>query len=77
MSREGPEVTLRATCSGCSHEVTEYYVCQSDTGFNDYCSHPDIISQSLLLSKRRMPGYLTPEWCPILDVAINAAKASL
>jgi len=63
-NREGPRVRFAANCQGCVHCRSEYYVCQSDTGYSVSCAHPDT-PKSIGL------GWKTPEWCSLLGAAID------
>lgn len=65
----GPKLRLVATCGGCDHEVAVRYDCQSDWGYNYYCTHAEI-------GRRRKDCSETPEWCPELIAAKAAFLAA-
>lgn len=59
--REGPSVTIEASCFGCRYEKSEHYQAQSDSGCVVYCTHS---------SKPARIGdttWDTPEWCPFIE----------
>lgn len=66
MKRQGPKLFLQVRCDGCIYEKSEYYACQSDTGFDYTCHHPDI-------KGKHLPS-LTPDWCPLKEQAIRVFK---
>lgn len=64
--REGPMVWIKATCSGCTHEHSESYRFQGDHGQDVSCTHPS--------NPGRQIGdttWDTPEWCPLLPIAVE------
>lgn len=63
----GPDVTLRIVCTGCKFLFSEYYACQSDSGFKYECMSGDNV---------RLIGYSpqTPTWCPY---RVSAVKSRL
>ena len=76
--RDGPKVTLTATCSGCKHCTTEDYYYEDgnsvDDGCKVYCTHPETRDQSgqhhekLRIADTRWD---TPPWCPLLKGAVT------
>jgi hypothetical protein len=56
--REGPEVTIKRSCSGCTHVRTKDYAVQGDSGFTVSCA----------LAERWIGDttWATPAWCPVL-----------
>jgi hypothetical protein len=67
---EGPRITIKASCYSCKFERSESYRVQSDSGHNVYCDHPDTTTNRVNDSR-----WETPDWCPLLTAALNAAKA--
>lgn len=59
--REGPKVTISYSCSGCSHERSERYVRQGDSGY--------IVSCALTTIRVGDTNWETPDWCPLLTRA--------
>ena len=61
--REGPLVSIKASCSGCVHERSKGYAVQGDSGFDVSCA----------LEKKRIGDttWETPEWCPLLPAAVE------
>lgn len=60
MKRRGPlvTVTVHKTCRGCEFLSSEKYVCQSDWGYDYYCSAD---------GKQTIGEQLTtPSWCPFV-----------
>ena len=69
--REGPRISIVASCGGCVHERTKKYRVQGDSGTDVTCAHPD--------HPGRIVGdttWTTPAWCPYLAGAIAAIKAA-
>lgn len=64
--REGPKVLINTSCTGCKHEHSEKYVCQGDSGWDNYCQHPDI-GHGYIGDN----GSSTPNWCPFKSNAIS------
>lgn len=65
--REGPRITIKASCLNCVHESSESYRVQGDSGHDVYCN---------VGSERRHIGdttWNTPKWCPFLAQAIAAS----
>ena len=71
MSREGPNIIITADCYGCKYCRSESYCVQSDSGHDVYCDHPEIDGKTVGDTNWR-----TPDWCPLLDAAMTAAKAA-
>lgn len=69
--REGPNIIIKADCYGCLHCRSEYYAVQGDSGHDVYCDHPEAPEKHVGDTSWR-----TPEWCPLLDAAMRAAKAA-
>lgn len=67
--KPGPTVKITAECNGCSHLISEKYVCQSDWGFDYYCG---LVGRKDIGDSGR-----TPAWCPLLketrDRVLHAA----
>lgn len=67
VGREGPSISITASCSGCRYEHCESYRVQGDSGHDVSCTHPE------------GKGYVgdttwrTPAWCPLLAAALRAA----
>lgn len=74
--REGPRVTLKASCFDCVHERSEHYAVQGDSGCDVYCAHPDVVATSRVQSRGRIGDttWDTPDWCPLLRAAIDKAR---
>lgn len=67
MSRRvnSPRITVRLSCFECNHEDSTSYRCQSDSGHNVFCNHPDVVKDG----KPKRIGdttWDTPMWCPFL-----------
>lgn len=61
--REGPLLTIVASCSGCAHERAVYYAVQGDSGYNVSCVHPN--GQGRIGDTT----WATPAWCPLMPSA--------
>jgi len=70
--REGPQVRIDASCSGCTHERNESYAVQGDSGFNVSCAHPNNPNRHIGDTTWR-----TPEWCPLLPISIEQLVRNL
>lgn len=59
MKTNGPTVTVKMSCLNCTHEHSESYRVQGDSGHDVYCNHGD--------AKRRIGDttWDTPAWCPL------------
>ncbi len=68
---EGPRIHLNVTCHGCSHELAVRYQCQSDWGYDYYCTHPTRADRSRYANSIEY-GHETPGWCPLRETAIAA-----
>jgi hypothetical protein len=59
---------------GCAHEVSEHYQCQSDWGYDHFCTHPSI-------TRKPVSVMSTPEWCPLMppdkDTEIATLRATM
>jgi hypothetical protein len=80
--RNGPELTVNATCFGCAHVRTERYACQGDSGCDVYCAQQEAIGAAPTLAKNglRVVGdtrWDTPPWCPLFPAARAALVADL
>jgi len=64
--REGPIVSIVASCSGCIHERSESYAVQGDSGYTVRCNHPGNPGKCV-----GDTAWKTPDWCPLLPVAIE------
>lgn len=68
--RQGPKLTVTASCQGCAHERSEYYCVEDgndcDSGFHVTCAHP--------AGRDRVGDFTwnTPEWCPLMTAARGA-----
>ena len=67
--REGPRLTIDASCYGCVHVRSECYRVQGDSGCNVSCTHPDGKGSVGETTWR------TPKWCPLLQRAMAALLA--
>lgn len=58
----GPKVSLslNKTCFSCKYERSESYRCQSDSGHDVYCDHPEVNGKRIGDS-----SWNTPDWCPV------------
>jgi hypothetical protein len=67
MSRNGPKITIHASCFGCVHVISERFQVQGDSGRDVYCSYGG--------EKRYVASYSddTPEWCPLMAEALKEA----
>lgn len=69
--KNGPTLTITASCFDCEHKRSERYACQGDSGTEVSCAHP------------QGKGYIgdttwnTPSWCPMLPEARSALLASV
>lgn len=72
MKKSGPTLTVKASCFNCSHEYSESYAVQSDSGCRVFCEHPTVLSESALGSRKRIGDttWDTPSWCPLLGEAM-------
>ena len=64
--REGPDVYIEARCTGCIYERSVSYRVQGDSGHDVSCAHPSEPGRSIGDTTWR-----TPDWCPLLPVAIE------
>lgn len=72
MRREGPRITVSASCFNCTHEKSESYKAQGDSGHNVSCTHPSAPEQGYVGDST----WTTPKWCPLLAAALQAAAAA-
>ncbi len=66
----GPKITVKKSCFDCDVCVSEKYRCQSDSGYDLYCAHPEF-------KERKRFGdsdWSTPEWCPELNAKSNFCR---
>lgn len=77
--RNGPRLTVKASCLGCEHEQSDSYAVQGDSGFQVFCGSLDVIDQSAIGSRRHIGDttWDTPTWCPLLAQAIADYKGTL
>lgn len=64
-AREGPKLTIEASCNGCSYVREKSYRVQGDSGFDVKCVHP----QARQLGHVGDSTWRTPDWCPLLEAA--------
>jgi hypothetical protein len=58
--RVGPHLALSASCYGCAFERSVSYRCQSDSGHDIFCDHPESNGRSVGDTR-----WTTPDWCPV------------
>lgn len=70
--RDGPEVTIDVSCSGCKHERSRRYRVQGDSGRDVFCAHPSAQSpdDGEVFDGERVrfvadSRWTTPKWCPM------------
>jgi hypothetical protein len=68
--RNGPLLRIEASCNGCEFETHQRYSVQGDSGCDVYCTHPAAPKSDVGDST-----WKTPEWCPLLSVAITKLLA--
>lgn len=70
--REGPGITIRASCFGCRYETSQPFRCQGDSGSYVYCNHPSI-------GNKYVASYSwdTPDWCPFTPPRLGDREAAL
>lgn len=61
--RQGPKVTIDASCLGCKFEASESYQVQGDSGSEVYCNATG--------NRIGDTTWKTPEWCPFLVIEIS------
>jgi hypothetical protein len=68
--RVGPHLHLSARCFGCKFERSVSYRCQSDSGHDIYCDHPEA-------QGRRVgdTNWNTPDWCPEGAAMLSARRS--
>ena len=64
--REGPKLTVVASCDGCQYQRSLWYIRQGDSGRDVHCLHPS--------HTRRVDGCRTPDWCTLLPAAMARLK---
>lgn len=69
---DGPKVRIDASCFDCFHERSNAYAYQSDSGQDVYCTHPLVRTPERLARHVGDTIWKTPEWCPLLQGAIDA-----
>lgn len=71
---DGPEIRIELSCFPCKHVKTEHYACQSDSGTDWFCAHPEAVAPGAN-PKRRIDGYgaNTPGWCPLRHARLREA----
>ena len=69
--KNGPTLTIAASCFDCEHKRSESYAVQSDSGCKVSCAHPQ--------GKGRIGDttWNTPPWCPLLPAARAALLADV
>ncbi|HSN19771.1 MAG TPA: hypothetical protein VLS49_03790 [Usitatibacter sp.] len=86
LKRNGPRLTLAASCHGCVYEHSEYYCIEDgndiDSGHDVYCSNERAVSSAPALGTNglRRVGDSTwqaPDWCPLLDDARSEFAAAI
>lgn len=81
MSRQGPTLTIVATCRGCDLARTETYSYQGSRGFDVYCSHEDARTETYFDKPTKGfvadSAWTTPDWCPLLKAAKEAFVEAL
>ena len=75
-------ISVQGSCEGCEYNSSEKYSCQSDWGFDHYCSHSCILSvipsphfpvvaisggSDIPLRLALGESNNTPRWCPFVD----------
>ena len=58
--RKGPQIKMEGPCFDCIHCRSVGYTCQSDSGRDVYCDHPDAGGKHIGDSRWKTPG-----WCPL------------
>lgn len=69
----GPQLTVLTSCSECDYLKCVSYACQGDSGFNHYCTFPNIMENKF---DNKVEGCKSigmsckpPNWCPLLEQA--------
>jgi len=60
---EGPKRTVKWSCFSCKFCRSENYICQGDSAFDVYCTHPSLAQEQLHIGDTRWD---TPNWCPCI-----------
>ncbi len=71
--REGPALTILASCQGCAHEANVRYSVQGDSGCDVMCTHPNAPDDSEIGDTT----WRTPDWCPLRVVALERLLANM
>jgi hypothetical protein len=71
VSRIGPKLTIEVSCMGCTHERSDRYRVQGDSGTNVKCAHPAVGGGRYVGDS----SWQTPDWCPELPAARAAFLA--
>ncbi len=83
--RNGPKLTIAATCQGCVYEHTESYCVEDgndvDSGVNVYCGNDRAVSSAPTRAKNGLrhvgdTTWATPAWCPLYGDALTALMAA-
>jgi hypothetical protein len=80
--RQGPKLTIVASCSGCAYEHGEHYSIEDgndvDSGFNVYCTHTEAPGRRTAHGVRiGDTDWNTPAWCPLFSAArVELLKAA-
>ena len=69
--REGPHLTVVASCYDCTHVRNESYAVQGDSGHIVSCVHPGG------WGRIGDTTWTTPEWCPLMTDAREALAERL
>ncbi|HSR79135.1 MAG TPA: hypothetical protein VLN57_21355 [Xanthobacteraceae bacterium] len=68
--REGPMIEM--SCYGCRYETHERYWVQGDSGSDVSCMHSSVTGDRSIGDSI----WRTPEWCPLLTIAVEHLVAS-
>jgi hypothetical protein len=74
--RDGPRVLLGLVCVGCRFDTSEYYCIEDgndiDSGFNHYCTHPDVCLTDPCSKDGRLATQGSPlDTCPFRKKAVQ------
>jgi len=81
--RNGPKLTIKASCNGCVHEQGTHYSIEDgndvDSGTRVFCLHPEspAVRDGAAGTFIGDTTWDTPAWCPLLAGARAEMAASL